>query len=601
MILVTGGNEALQTELIDRLKAVLPSSGETAAEATVSLLDDVPAALREVTRSSEVVHLVVDLRTAEGVDRQAERDVLSALIDQAATKGAAVSILFDRLEVVGQGPRPLGDLRFVFGRTTVDQAVEIRTEDDLHETLEIIASHVRAHLTTRPAVLDLSVEEGRADHFRVGSLFAVDDGDYAHARTRSLISHRMGGFVADLREAYSALAQWPLRKELPWDPQGGQVSRAERSASAGTGWALDKSTTRTPNLQDVLNTFEEKESRGRLDGTLPDDTKWLTAWRRKPPLLLLTGESGTGKSLVAETIAAMLTPDGQETRFEKINSAGLTEKSWDHQVHGTGPKAWTGIDQAVIGQLARGAHGVVFFDEIGDLPLPVQAAMLTYLDERLVRPTRMTPFPGFQHIIAATNRDLDEGANQQWFRNDLLARFALRLEIPPLRERTVGDPHKNELWQLIDFVLQDPTANPLRSDGRHTVTHVSREAMMKLLDFDYLDGNFRELTEAVHNAARAAQRRYSRLIEVGDITLSYESRFRADRDSHRIRVLRVEVPEGAPRALVETEADLRLMAHRERRTFVTDKDENSWVLPAATAFTTDGVAYDEGSGPPPRR
>jgi transcriptional regulator with AAA-type ATPase domain len=588
MIIVTGGDAGLGREIWKLTSESLRGSVVTVDEASVQVVADVRTALTSLGKHPRLEHVIVDLRPRESLDRAEDREFLEELTKAAAKRSATVSILFDRLRF-GTGTDRLGDLRFVFGNSVVDQVVEIRSENDLHDALNTIVSHVSARVITSPEALEVLGAADVNPPFAVGSLFTVDNGDYSQARTRSLISNRMGGFVADLRAAYGRMAQWELRKELPWDAHDGAPARSSKTAK---GWQLDSKTTSTPNLQDLLNAYSESESKERLAGLLPADESWFNKWKQHPPLLLLTGESGTGKSLVARTIAELLTPPGQAVRFEQINGAGLTESSWDHRMHGSGPGAWTGIDEAVVGQLARGAHGVVFIDEIGDLPLSVQAALLTFLDDRLIRPTRMQPFRGFQHIIAATNRDVDEGASQRWFRNDLLARFALRLEIPPLRERSVDDPEKSELRQLIDFVLQDPTVNP-RVDGVYSVTHVSHEAMTKLVDFDYRDGNFRELSEAVHTAIRSAQRRYSRLVDVGDITLAHESRFRSDRDSHRIRVLRVEVPEGAPRALVETEADLRLLAWRERRTFVTDQDDNSWVLPATTAFTTDGDAYDE--------
>ncbi len=596
MIILTGGDTDARKLLLRQLREHAAPFGLEVDDDDVALVGTVAEARRAV--SDAVLHVVVDLRADPPVASGAasgtgsERPQVRELIGDAERRGFAVSVLFDRLTVHGAASLdPIGDLDIVFGRTVVDQAVEIRADSDLEEALGLIASHIITRRATSPAVLDERARQVPGALFEIGSVFAIAEDDYARARTRSLVSNRMGGFVADLREAYRVLSGWPLRSRLPWDPHD---SHSPRSTGTGVKWTLDVHSDRLPNLQDVLNTSSAPESRDRLAGVLPIDDDWAKVWRSSPPLLLLTGESGTGKSLVAETLAQLLTPVGQPIRLEKVNCAALSERTWEHLMHGAAPGAWSDIEEAVVGQLARGAHGVLFLDELGDLPLPVQAALLTYLDERLVRPAKGRPFPAFQHIIAATNRDLEEGVNQRWFRNDLLARFGLRLEIPPLRERGVDDPGKSELKQLLDFLLQDPSINPRLNDGRRAVTHVSGEALQKLVAFEYRDGNFRELTEAAHLALRSARRRYSRLIEVRDVTLSYESRFRSDRDSHRIRVLRVEVPEGAPRALVKTEADLRLLAHRERRTFVTDKDDNSWVLPAATAFTTDGTGLDGG-------
>jgi hypothetical protein len=499
--------------------------------------------------------------------------------------------LFERMQISATEDLPLGDLSIVFGKSVVDQAVEIRTEDDLDQALSVIAAHAVARATTALDHLE-GVAAERGLH-AVGSRFSVLEEDYREARLRALISAKMGGFIAELREAYAQLEKWPLRKQLPWNPLVGKVTCT--SIDENGIWRAEPKGKSTPTLQDVLNVPTFPEFSERLEGKKPSYKAdgWSEAWGgdRLPPMLLLTGESGTGKSFVAETLALLLAKRERTANdpwgnlmppFTKINSAGLTETTWEHVVHGAAPGTWSHMPQAVIGEVARAAHGVVFFDEIGDLPPSVQAGLLTFFDDRLIRPTGAHPFKGFQHVIAATNRDLEEGTNQRWFRNDLLARFALRLRIPSLRERG-----PDEVKQLIDFLMQDPAVNPKRPDARHAVCFVTDEALDKLSGFEYRDGNFRELTEIVHAAMRSAERRHSRLLEASDVTLPGEPRSRSERDSDRVRVSRIELPPGTPRVTVTKESDLRVLAHREGRVITEDEDGRSWVLAASTAFTVE--------------
>lgn len=584
MIVVIGADDAFRQKLLAKVAPAISADRVVLVGSVEEYI-----AWASVPDNPPVLHLIVHV--AHAIDEAAPgstRAQLTKLLRRAEHDGSPLSVLFERMQIAATDDLPLGDLSIVFGRSVVDQAVEIRTEDDLEQALSVIAEHAVSRATTALAHLEVVATE-RGLH-TVGSKFSVLEEDYGEARLRALISAKMAGFIAELRDSYSQLEKWPLRRDLPWDPRDGQVPC---TAINDNGiWQAAPIPKTTPNLQDVLNVPTFADFSERLKGEKPPYTAdgWREAWSgRLPPMLLLTGESGTGKSLVAETLALLLAKrerTGNDSwvslmpPFAKINSAGLTETTWEHVVHGAAPGTWSGMPQAVIGELARAAHGVVFFDEIGDLPPSVQAGLLTFFDDRLIRPTGTHPFKGFQHVIAATNRDLEEGTNQRWFRNDLLARFALRLRIPSLRERG-----REEVKQLIDFLMQDPAVNPKRPDARHAVCFVTDEALDKLSGFEYLDGNFRELTEIVHAAVRRAERRHSRLLEAADVTLPGEPRSRSERNSDRVSVSRIELPRGTPLVTVMKESDLRVLAHREGRAVTEDEDGRAWVMPASTAFT----------------
>jgi len=544
-----------QPDFAEAFRRAADAAGSAAA---IDEYQEISALASKVAKAAPT-YVLVHMGTPDAQLRGALDSLLSAL----AKQSIPASVLYTRL----------GDAdirKVIFGSALIDQALEVRSEADLADTFATVLEHLANLAWDANASSEVT---------EIGTVYVIGDADYRRARTRSLVSHNMGNFNADLRSAVARLKQFPLREELPWDPTDSLPNDRKLQRKDGR-WDLDGDIGATPNLEAVMNAFSHSEARDRMKGILPVDSAWHEAWRSKPPLVLLLGESGTGKTLVAETIAELLSPkDG--LRFVKVNSAGLTMRSFEHIVHGTAPKTWTGIDEAVVGQLSRAAHGVIFFDEIGDLQPDVQAALLTFLDDRLIRPTGVPPFPGFQHIIAATNRDLAEGANQQWFRNDLLARFTLRLEIPPLRDRT-----PRELRQLVDFVAQDPSLNPVGHDGRQAVTHITDSTLKAISTMQFRNGNFRELSDLVGDGIRTAMRRYSRVLEGRDLHLE-DPHFRSDRDTNRILVDSVYLPEGAAEVQVRSDADLRLLASREGRTVVTDENGRSWVLPARTYYRTE--------------
>jgi transcriptional regulator of acetoin/glycerol metabolism len=524
-----------------------------------------PAGLPQVLSGPQPpVHVVVDRRTLDDAETAALRATRSLLDDC----DVLVSMVYGELE--------LGELADIFLWPSLDLVLPLRDASDVPPFVETVLDHAQRHRTDRP--------EGA---YEIGSIYRVSDTGYAQARQLSLVSNGMRSFIDELRSAVAVLGRYPLAQQVPWDPKDGQPDSLAVQDKTGR-WRLQLHGREVPNLTQVLNAHATEEGRLRLSGewvrrrTEAWAPTWQQAWadHAKPPPVLLTGESGTGKSLAAETIADLLRTHQRphQGRFMKINCGALTESTLVHTLMGSAPRTWTGVEEAAVGELVRAAHGVVFFDEIGDLSPDVQRALLTYLDDRRLRPTGMSRFPAFQHVLAATNRDVTEGANQQWFRNDLLARFTIRLTIPPLRERG-GD----ELRQLLDFVAQEPTVNP-RSRGRLLVQWIDGEAYRDLVSRNYRDGNFRELQEVVHSALRAAAFRRSSVVEPVDVPAISSPHARSDRDSRRIRVRSMTPPSGLPLIDVQDEQDLRVLAHLESRVMLVDDSGTSWVLSPAAVF-----------------
>jgi hypothetical protein len=221
----------------------------------------------------------------------------------------------------------------------------------------------------------------------------------------------------------------------------------------------------------------------------------------RPPAILLEGETGCGKTVVARWLSKRLTPSGEHVQVPLVNVAHtLMETELFGSLAG-------GFTHAVSrpGQLLLGYGQTVFLDEIGDAPPEIQAKLLVYLDKFSFRPVGW-PFEWEVQspvaIVAATNKDLRQAIKEGKFREDLYHRFRYRLTVPPLRER------RGDLRVLIDFVLQDPAINTLRGDGSFEVQEVALSAIEKLENHSF-PGNYRELEEilarAVFNAVRAGR------------------------------------------------------------------------------------------------
>lgn len=204
--------------------------------------------------------------------------------------------------------------------------------------------------------------------------------------------------------------------------------------------------------------------------------------------VLLTGESGTGKEL-----AALAIHERSECRagpFVPINCAGLPPTLIDSELFGYEKGAFTGATKRKIGRLESANGGTVFLDEIGDLPLELQAHLLRFLQEGMVqRLGGNRTIPVTARIIAATNKDLATEIEAGRFREDLFYRLnTLVLELPPLRIRD------DDLYLISTFFLKKFAAEMGRP-----VDGFDNSALQAMRDHEW-PGNVRELISRVRRA-----------------------------------------------------------------------------------------------------
>jgi len=200
---------------------------------------------------------------------------------------------------------------------------------------------------------------------------------------------------------------------------------------------------------------------------------------RWPALLL--GETGTGKEVVARAIHGMVT---SKEPFITIDCSSMVGPLMESELFGHVKGAFTGAATTKLGLIESANGGTAFFDEIGELPLDLQAKLLRVLQEKEFRPvgslaTRRSDF----RIVAATNRDLAKEVEKGTFRRDLYFRLnVVNIRLSPLRER------KEDIPALINHFLA-------RVGGNYSIT---AEAMEVLLTYEW-PGNVRELENCIQH------------------------------------------------------------------------------------------------------
>lgn len=223
------------------------------------------------------------------------------------------------------------------------------------------------------------------------------------------------------------------------------------------------------------------------------------------PSLLLLGETGCGKSLLASIVSREL---GREDNYARLNIASAVKENVNVELFGSVHGSYTGSQGKTPGIFIAHCGGVVFLDEIGDMDASCQTRLLTYMDDGNVFPMgESRPVLAPCILIAATNRDIDD--SRSGFRQDILHRFDHIIRIPSLRER------KQDLRLLISLTLQNPRINPPEepqtASEERRVNRISMDAIRFLEDYRF-PGNFRELEFILRQAVNKAYAERNRCI-----------------------------------------------------------------------------------------
>ena len=257
-----------------------------------------------------------------------------------------------------------------------------------------------------------------------------------------------------------------VSREIESEQMKAEVSRLR--AELGTTYAFDGMVGKSKNMQDLYALMQRA---AESDITV-----------------LVQGESGTGKELVAKLIH--YNSARKAGPFVAVNCAAIPETLIESELFGHERGAFTGASMRHIGQFERAQGGTVLLDEIGDMPIALQAKLLRVLEEREIQRVGGTStIPIDIRVIAATNRNLESATKDGGFRADLFYRLAaFPLVIPPLRE------HREDIPLLVAHFLQDHAER-----ANESMRGISPAALQTLLAYDW-PGNVRELRNAIERA-----------------------------------------------------------------------------------------------------
>jgi DNA-binding NtrC family response regulator len=293
----------------------------------------------------------------------------------------------------------------------------------------------------------------------------------------------------------------------------GTEERAVAAIEAGAFWYIEKPL-KAPVLRALLDrVFNRLRDRrqmaaltrqlrqaGRL-GSLVGESKMMQEVMRQVETVaaskasvLITGETGSGKEVVAQTIH-QLSPRAAEP-FVAINCSAIPESLMESEIFGHEKGAFTGAAERRLGCFELADGGTLLLDEIGEMPAPTQAKLLRVLEDSKVRRLgSRSETPVDVRVLAATNKDPEQAVASGALRQDLYFRLnVFHIHLPPLRA------HKEDLPLLVEHLLEG--INQKHDLG---VRGVAAE-VMKLFESHPWPGNVRELRNALERAAIAAGR-----------------------------------------------------------------------------------------------
>ena len=209
---------------------------------------------------------------------------------------------------------------------------------------------------------------------------------------------------------------------------------------------------------------------------------------KSPLTVLVLGEPGTGKELFARAVHRLSPRTGKT--FIAVNMAAISPELFESELFGHTRGSFTGATADRRGYFELANHGTIFLDEIGDLRVDHQSKLLRVLQERsFYRVGATTPTTVDVRIVAATNRDLQRGVSEGWFREDLYFRLSgLVFRLPPLRERTGDVP-----------ILSEILLAEIAGQMGKPVPNLSNEALRALVEHEW-KGNVREFRHCLEQA-----------------------------------------------------------------------------------------------------
>lgn len=250
---------------------------------------------------------------------------------------------------------------------------------------------------------------------------------------------------------------------------------------------------RIPGKIFLGNSNQVQELLGLLEQVIPTKSN-----------VLILGESGTGKGLIAELIH--YNSPRKDRPFISINCSAIPETLLESELFGYKKGAFTGAVSDKKGLITMADGGTLFLDEIGDMPLSLQAKLLKVIETGEIIPLGDTVKRLVDvRIIAATNTDLEKKVKEGGFREDLYYRFSvIEIKIPPLRER------KEDIPVLVNYFVKT-----IAEENNKSIKGVDNEAMALLIQYSW-PGNVRELKNVIERAVVLSKGEYITVSELPD-------------------------------------------------------------------------------------
>jgi transcriptional regulator with GAF, ATPase, and Fis domain/energy-coupling factor transporter ATP-binding protein EcfA2 len=464
--------------------------GRTAASGTTSI----GAPLPTEDRLARIFEITRELATEHDMDRLLERVTDHAIALLGGERGFVVlSNAEGELEARAARSRKGDEAHAQFSRSVAERVVRTgepvvaeRARDD-----ERLAKAVSVHALSIQSIACVPIRGAPPAGRTIGALYIE-----TRLRPGNRFQLELPTLAAFADQAAVAIENARLLEE--------NAARAEELAHANLELAaardklaglLDRKTEQLENVRrDLKQARAELRSHfgyGGLVGTSAPMRKLYALLDRLKDAevpVLVVGESGTGKEVVAKALHAQ-SPRGKRPLLG-VNCGAIPANLLESELFGHTRGAFTGADRDKKGLFREAEGGTILLDEIGEMPIKMQASLLRTLQESTVRPLGgAKEEPVDVRVVAATNRDLEAMVRDGTFREDLYYRLhVVELKIPPLRERPEDIP------ALIDHFLSIFAARYRRERKA-----VSREALRRLVAHDW-PGNVRQLENVLLNA-----------------------------------------------------------------------------------------------------
>ncbi len=373
-----------------------------------------------------------------------------------------------------------------------EQERELRQILDLAPQLVAVFGHNRERLYANRTALDylgISLEEWRQSPGRVNYFHPDDNGRIDSFFDRAVAPSSAYELEVRLRKADGSY-RWFLARFNPLRDEQGQITRWYVTGTdiEDRKQAEDRLRQENVALREEIakaSMFEE------IVGTSPALKSVLSRISKVAPsdsTVLITGETGTGKELVARAIHRR--SDRASRAFVSVNCAAIPRDLIASELFGHERGAFTGATQQRLGRFELASGGTIFLDEVGELPAETQVALLRVLQEReFERVGGTRRIRADVRVIAATNRDLQAAISAGSFRNDLFYRLnVFPIEIPSLRERRADIP------LLVEYFID----RYARKAGKN-IKRVNKKTLELLQSYPW-PGNIRELQNVIERS-----------------------------------------------------------------------------------------------------